>query len=75
MQARGVEKLSISVPQDLARSLRRRVGKRRLSAFTTRALRRELEREKLGELLSELDAELGPVPESVMREVRAAWRK
>ena len=75
MQSRGVAKLSVSVPRDLAKSLRRRVGARGLSAFTTRALRRELEHGKLGELLAELDTALGPVPDTVLREVRAAWRK
>ncbi len=75
MVSRGVAKLSISLPKDLARTLRRVVGPLGWSAFTARGLRRELERERLSELIDQLDADLGPVPEMVMRDVRAAWRK
>ncbi len=75
MPSSSVAKLSLSVPEDLARSLRRRVGARGLSAFAARALQHELEHEQLGELLAELDAASGPVPESLLREAQAAWQK
>jgi hypothetical protein len=74
MQPRGVAKLSVSVPRDLARSLRRRIGPRGLSAFAARALRHELERAELGELIAELDDALGPVPEPLLEEARRAWQ-
>ncbi len=73
MRSRGVAKLSISIPKELARSVRRRVGPRGLSGFAARALRHELERAQLGDYLAELEAELGPVPDELLREPRAAW--
>jgi len=69
------EKLSVSVPGDLAKSVRRRVGARGLSSFVARALRHELEREQLGAFLAELEAEYGPVPEHALDQARAAWRR
>lgn len=64
-----------SIPGDLARVVRKRVGTRGLSGFVARAMRHELEREQLGALLSELDEELGLVPDATVAQARAAWRK
>ena len=75
MPGRGVAKLSISIPRELERSVRRRVGGRGISGFAARAIRHELERSQLGDYLAELEAELGPVPEHVLDRVRKAWRK
>ena len=71
---RAAEKLSVSVPSDLARSVRRRVGPRGLSGFFARAMQHELEREQLGAYLEELDKELGPVPAPALTQARRAWR-
>jgi hypothetical protein len=73
MRSAPIEKLSISIPRDLAKSVRRRAGARGVSAFAARAMRRELERENLGDYLEELNRELGPVPEELLDEARAAW--
>lgn len=73
--SRGVAKLSISVPDDLARAVRGRVGARGLSGFVARAMAHELEREQLGTFLEELDAELGAVPPKDLAAVRKAWPK
>ncbi|MBX3260708.1 MAG: hypothetical protein KIS78_07500 [Labilithrix sp.] len=67
-------KLSVSVPSDLARSVRRRVGPRGLSGFVARALVHELEREQLGAFLEELEREIGPVPDRALTRARRAWR-
>jgi hypothetical protein len=75
MRSRGVAKLSISIPKELARSLRRRVGSRGVSGFAARAIRHELERAQLGDYLAELEAELGPISDELLREARAAWPK
>lgn len=72
--AKPAEKLSVSVPGDLARTVRTRVGPRGLSAFVARALRHELEREQLGVYLEELEQELGPVPDDALTRARRAWR-
>jgi hypothetical protein len=68
-------KLSVSVPAALAKSVRKRVGARGLSSFVARAMNHELEREQVGELLQELDTELGQVPKKALAQAKAAWRK
>lgn len=70
-----VAKLSVSVPADLAKSVRKRVGPRGLSGFVANAMQRALEHEQLGSYLDELDAKLGPVPDATMKELRREWRK
>lgn len=72
--AKGAEKLSVSVPSELAKSVRRRVGPRGLSGFVARAMQHELEREQLAGFLAELDKELGPLPEAALTRARRAWR-
>ena len=68
-------KLSVSVPIQLAKTVRKRVGARGLSGFVARAMQHELEREQLGAFLDELDAELGPVSEATMKQARRAWHR
>ena len=70
-----VAKLSVSVPQELAKTVRKRVGARGLSGFVTRAMRHELEREQLGAFLAELDAELGIVSKKVLAQAKATWHE
>lgn len=72
--SRAAEKLSVSVPSELARSVRRRVGPRGLSGFVARAMQHELEREQLGAFLQELEGELGPVTPPSLARARRAWR-
>lgn len=72
--SKPAEKLSVSVPSDLARSVRRRVGPRGLSGFVARALRHELEREQLGAFLEELDRDLGPLSTAALTQARRSWR-
>jgi hypothetical protein len=67
-------KLSVSVPGDLAKTVRKRVGARGLSGFVTRAMRHELEREQLGAFIAELDQELGVVTKKALAEAKAAWQ-
>jgi hypothetical protein len=71
----SVAKLSVSVPSELAKAVRRRVGGRGLSGFVAQALTHELEREQLGSLLEELDEELGEVSKSSLTSARKAWPK
>jgi hypothetical protein len=71
---KGVAKLSVSVPGDLAKTVRKKVGARGLSAFVTRAMRHELEREQLGAFIAGLDDELGPVSKRALADARAAWQ-
>lgn len=68
-------KLSISIPRELERSVRKHVGSRGLSRFAADAFRRELERRRLGDYLDTLDEELGPVSGALLEEARRAWKK
>lgn len=68
-------KLSVSVPVQLAKTVRKRVGARGLSGFVARAMQHELEREQLGAFLDELDSEIGPVSKTAMKQARRAWHK
>lgn len=70
-----VAKLSVSVPSELAKAVRRHVGGRGLSGFVAQALAHELEDEALGSFLEELDGELGPVPNRMLASARKAWPK
>ncbi len=68
-------KLSVSVPHDLATTVRRRVGSRGLSGFVARAMAHELERDQLHAFLSELDQLHGPVPGIEIAKARRSWPK
>jgi hypothetical protein len=71
--AKGAAKFSVSVPDALAKAVRRKVGARGLSSFVARAMAHELEREQLGSYLAEMEKELGPVPKKALSAARAAW--
>jgi hypothetical protein len=72
---KGAAKLSVSVPTDLAKAVRKRVGARGLSGFVARAMQHELEREQLGAYLESLRRALGRVPQKELDAARAAWPK
>lgn len=71
----SVAKLSVSVPSELAKAVRQRVGGRGLSGFVAKALAHELEREQLGSFLQEMDEELGEVSKASLSSARRAWPK
>jgi Arc/MetJ family transcription regulator len=66
-------KVSVSIDENLLSEARHLVGIRGLSSYVNQALQRELQRDRLRALLSELEAQNGPVDASVMEEVRGAW--
>lgn len=68
-------KLSISVPNDLADALKKRVGPRGLSGFVARAIAHELEREQLQGFLDELERDHGPVSKAALSAARKSWPK
>lgn len=69
----ATRKISVSVEAGLVDALQERVGARGVSRFVSRAIRHELEREELGELLAELEEVLGPPDEQLMAEAAAAF--
>jgi hypothetical protein len=69
----GTRKISVTVEEDLVDALQGRVGTRGVSGFVTRAIRHELEREELGDLLADLEAQLGPPDEELVAEAAASF--
>lgn len=67
------DKLSVTVPSDVAAELRSRAGRGNVSAYVTDALIRQLEHDRLGDLLAELEEIHGPVTEEELARARAEW--
>lgn len=65
-------KLSATVDDELLAAVRRRAGRRGLSAFVDRALRNELRRISFRELLDDLADDIGPPDEALVAEANAA---
>ena len=70
----ATSKVSLSIDEDVVAEARARAGRRELSSYVNDALRRQLQRDRLGELLAEMDAESGAVPDEVMEQARQPWR-
>lgn len=66
-------KLSVTVDEELVEAVQGRVGSRGVSGFVSRAVRHELEREELGELLADLEEILGPPDRELLAEAAAAF--
>jgi post-segregation antitoxin (ccd killing protein) len=67
------DKLSVTIPTDLAEELRSRAGRGNVSAYVTQALVRQLEHDRLGDLLGELAEVHGPVTDEELARARAEW--
>lgn len=69
----AVKKWSVSVEEQLATRVERRVGDRGLSGFVARAVEHELERDLLDEFLNDLDAEFGVVSPDLIEKFSSEW--
>lgn len=69
----ATRKLSVTVDEELVDEVQGRVGPRGFSRFVSRAIRHELERQELKDLLAELEGELGPPDEAMMSEASALF--
>lgn len=70
----AASKVSLSIDESVLAEARQRAGHRELSAYVTDALRRQLQHDRLGELLAEMEVEAGPIPHDLMEEARRLWR-
>lgn len=70
----AVSKVSLSIEEEVLGEARERAGRRELSSYVTEALRRQLQHDRLGELLAAMEAASGPVPADLMEEARQLWR-
>jgi Arc/MetJ family transcription regulator len=69
----AVTKVSMSLDADVLAQTRERVGGRGVSAYVNHALRRQLRRDALTDLLAEMHAANGPVDDQLIDEVRRLW--
>ncbi len=67
------EKVSLTLEEGLVAEAREAVGSRRLSSYVNRALRNQLQHDRLASLLTELEQEAGPIDPRVMESVRREW--
>jgi hypothetical protein len=67
------EKVSLTLERELVAEAREVVGARRLSPYVNRALRNQLQHDRLEALLSELEKKHGPIQSGVIEEVRREW--
>jgi Arc/MetJ-type ribon-helix-helix transcriptional regulator len=68
-----VRKVSVSMPEELADAVRARTGAGGFSRYVSEAVQREIRHDLLGELIEELEAEYGPVPDEVRDQTRREW--
>lgn len=70
----AVSKVSLSIDEDVLAEARERAGRRGLSSYVNDALRRQLQQDRIADLLAEMDGEAGPIPAELMEEARELWR-
>jgi len=69
----AVTKVSMSLDADVLAQTRDRVGGRGVSAYVNEAVRRQLRRDALADLLVEMQAANGLVADQLLEEVRRLW--
>lgn len=69
-----MRKVSVTLPAELTDAVQERVGRGEFSSYVAEAVARQLELDRLGELVQGLEEEYGPVPEEYLREAEAAWQ-
>ncbi|PYQ63149.1 MAG: hypothetical protein DMF53_11035 [Acidobacteria bacterium] len=67
------EKVSLTLDEELLTEAREVVGARGLSSYVNRALRQQLQHDRLAGLLAELEQKHGPIDPRVLEEVRQEW--
>jgi hypothetical protein len=68
-----VQKVSVSMPEDLATAIRERTGPGGFSRYVTEAVERKFSHDRLGDLLDELEAEYGPVSPELLEWAQRQW--
>jgi hypothetical protein len=68
-----VQKVSVSMPEDLATAIRERTGPGGFSRYVTEAVERRFSHDRLGDLLDELEAEYGPVSPELLEWAARQW--
>ncbi|MEV0223725.1 hypothetical protein [Streptomyces sp. NPDC050704] len=69
-----VRPVSVSLHEGTIAALRARTGKRGMSAYVEALIQRQLERDRLRELIEDAEAEHGPVDQTAVAAKRALLR-
>jgi hypothetical protein len=69
----STEKVSLTLEKELLAEARTVAGGRALSRYLNRALRNQLQHDRIAGLLAEVEREQGPIDPRVMAEVRDEW--
>lgn len=68
-------KVSVSMPDDLVKGIRERVGPREFSRYVSEAARRQYQLDLLGEIVSDYESRHGPIPAELMEEAEREWQQ
>jgi hypothetical protein len=68
-----VQKVSVSMPEDLVAAVRERTGAGGFSRYITEAVEEKLRADRLGDLSAWLEEQYGPVPEELIQEAMREW--
>ena len=68
-----VEKVSVSLPRELTDAIRTRTGAGGFSRYVAEAVQERFHHDQLGDLLDELEAENGRVPDEIRQQTRRLW--
>jgi hypothetical protein len=68
-----VQKVSVSMPEELSAAVRERTGPGGFSRYVTEAVQERLRQQGLDELSAYLEAKYGPVPEELIQEAMREW--
>ncbi len=71
----ATKKYTVTLPEELAEEIRSEVGPGGFSAYVTRAIERQREQDRLGELVAWLEEEHGPVTEAELAAAEAERRE
>lgn len=71
----ATRKYTVTLPEELAEEIRSEVGAGNFSAYVTRAIERQREQDRLGELVEWMQEESGPLTEEELAEAEAERRE
>ncbi|NED13174.1 hypothetical protein [Streptomyces sp. SID9124] len=71
----ATKKYTVTLPEELAEEIRSEVGPGAFSAYVTRAIERQREHDRLGELVERLEEEFGPVTDAELSAAEAERRE
>ncbi|MGW5926359.1 hypothetical protein ACWF2L_08925 [Streptomyces anulatus] len=71
----ATKKYTVTLPEELAEEIRSEVGPGAFSAYVTRAIERQREHDRLGELVELLEGEYGPVTDADLTAAEAERRE